>query len=62
MDFSARRLPRRNGGRRVTLNVTVSRETKRDLAKIGRGNRSRAIEELVAAHLERQRPILETMT
>lgn len=57
MDFSTRRPPRRNGGRRVSLNVTVAPETKRHLARIGGGNRSSAIEKLVLEHLERQRTV-----
>ena len=51
---TSRRLPLRRG-RRIPLSVTVSPETHALLAKLGEGNRSAAIEELVRLHLLRER-------
>lgn len=51
MDYSSRRPPLAKG-RRIPLNVTLSPETWRALGKIGRGNRSAAIEKLVELHAE----------
>jgi hypothetical protein len=54
MDYNSRRAPLRRG-RRVYLNASLSPETHKHLAKIGNGNRSAAIEILVAEHMERKR-------
>ena len=64
MDISTRRAPL-SRGRRINLNVNISPDTHKALGKIGNGNRSAAIEELVARHLERMRapaPIPEPVT
>jgi len=50
MDVFTRRAPLRRG-RRIPVNLTLSPETHRELAKLGRGNRSAAVEELVRRHL-----------
>lgn len=50
MDNSIRR-PRIPKGRRVPITVSLDVKTHKALRKIGDGNRSRAIEELVRRHL-----------
>ena len=47
------RLPK--GRARTPLCVSLSPQTIRNLERIGKGNRSAAIEQLVVAHLERAR-------
>jgi hypothetical protein len=51
-DTTTRRMPMRRA-RRLRLNVTVSLETQVWLAKIGEGNKSAAIEELVRLYRAR---------
>jgi hypothetical protein len=46
--------------RRVALNVTLAPETIEVLARIGHGNRSAAIEELVRLHRRRELAIPRT--
>jgi len=50
---TTRRMPLRRG-RRIPINVTLSAEAHILLAKIGEGNRSAAIEELVRLYRERK--------
>jgi hypothetical protein len=56
MDHSTRRAPLRKG-RRIPLNVTLSPDIHRDLAKLEKGNRSAAIEMLVREYFERARAV-----
>ena len=58
MDYNSRRAPL-SRGRRVYLNASLSPETHKHLSKIGKGNRSAAIEFLVAYYLAR--PRIETV-
>ncbi len=51
------RRPRLERGRRIAINVNLSPETHKALHKIGKGNRSKAIEDLVTQHLERTRAV-----
>lgn len=51
-DFTTRRMPLRRA-KRIALNVTVSPETLRELARIGEGNRSAAIEILLEDYMAR---------
>jgi hypothetical protein len=53
MNYANRRQPLRRG-RRIPLNVTLAPETHRELARIGEGNKSAGIEELVRQHIERR--------
>jgi hypothetical protein len=56
MDSSNQR-PKLRRGKRVPVNLTLSMATYRALAKIGAGNRSAAVDQLVTEHLERQQSI-----
>jgi hypothetical protein len=47
-------------GRRIALNVTLAPETIETLARIGEGNRSAAIEELVRLHRRRELAVPRT--
>lgn len=47
--------PRLRRGKRVPVNLTLSMATYRALARIGGGNKSAAVDELVAERLERER-------
>jgi hypothetical protein len=52
MDHSTRQEPLESG-RRISLNVNLDPEIIVELAKIGGGNRSKAIEQLVREHIAR---------
>lgn len=41
--------------RRIPINLTILPSTRRALSKIGRGNCSAAVDQLVTEHLERKR-------
>lgn len=56
MPFSKRRPPLAKG-RRIPLNVNLSPVIARELKRIGSGNRSAAIEQLVEDHLARTRAL-----
>jgi len=51
IDYVHRRAPLRRG-RRVPLNVNISLETLKELSRIGEGNRSAAIEDVVRWYSE----------
>jgi hypothetical protein len=44
-----------DGRRRIAINVNLSPDVLKELKKLGNGNRSAAIEELVAQYLDRAR-------
>ena len=50
MDNTATRRAKLARGRRIPINLSLSPECHRLLAKIGKGNRSAAVEELVRKH------------
>ena len=56
---TTRRMPIRRG-RRIALNVTLAPETIEVLARVGEGNRSAAIEELVRLYRRRELAIPRT--
>jgi len=51
IDYGHRRAPLRRG-RRIPLNVNLSPETHKELHRIGEGNRSAAIEDVVRWYTE----------